>query len=73
MCSALRAADLDGDGNLDLVTTNSVLGNGESNHSISVLMGRSDGTFRRPALYRHLGYQPTMATTADLNEDGNST
>ncbi len=70
MCSALTAADLDGDGNVDLVTTNSVLGNGASNHSISVLMGRSDGTFGPPAVYRHLGYQPTMPTTADLNGDG---
>jgi len=70
MCSALTAADLNEDGHLDLVTTNSVLGNGASNHSISVLLGRGDGTFRAPAVYRHLGYQPTMATTADLNGDG---
>jgi hypothetical protein len=70
MCSALTAADLDGDGFLDLVTTNSVLGNGASNHSVSVLMGHADGTFGPPVVYRHLGYQPTMPTTADLDEDG---
>lgn len=70
MCSALTAADLNEDGHLDLVTTNSVLGNGASNHSISVLLGRGDGTFRAPTVYPHLGYQPTMPTTADLNGDG---
>jgi len=70
MCSALTTADLNEDGHLDLVTTNSVLGNGASNHSISVLLGRGDGTFRAPAVYRHLGYQPTMPTTADVNGDG---
>jgi FG-GAP-like repeat/EF hand len=70
MCSALTAADLSGDGILDLVTTNSVLGNGASNHSISVLLGKPGGTFRSAVVYRHLGYQPTMATTADLNGDG---
>jgi len=70
MCSALTAADLNEDGHLDLVTTNSVLGNGASNHSISVLLGRGDGTFRAPTVYRHLGYQPTMPTTADVNGDG---
>ena len=70
MCSALTAADLNEDGHLDLVTTNSVLGNGASNHSISILLGHADGTFGRAVVYRHLGYQPTMATTADLNGDG---
>jgi len=70
MCSALTAADLNEDGHLDLVTTNSVLGNGASNHSISVLLGHGDGTFGHAVVYRHLGYQPTMATTADLNGDG---
>jgi FG-GAP-like repeat/EF hand len=70
MDSALTAADLNEDGILDLVTTNSVLGNGASNQSISVLIGRGDGTFRAPSVYRHLGYQPTMAVTADLNGDG---
>lgn len=70
MCSALTAADLNEDGIPDLVTTNSVLGNGASNHSISVLLGKPGGTFRPAVVYRHLGYQPTMATTADLNGDG---
>ena len=70
MCSALTAADLNEDGHLDLITTNSVLGNGASNHSISVLLGQGDGTFGPPTVYRHLGYQPTMPTTADVNGDG---
>jgi len=69
MCSALTAADLNGDGHLDLVTTNSVLGNGASNHSISVLLGKPGGSFEPPVVYGHLGYQPTMPATADLNGD----
>ncbi|HTG48602.1 MAG TPA: VCBS repeat-containing protein [Actinomycetota bacterium] len=70
MCSSLTAADLNEDGIPDLVTTNSVLGNGASNHSISVLLGEPGGGFGSAVVYRHLGYQPTMATTADLNGDG---
>ena len=61
---------LDGDGNLDLVTANSFLGHGASNHSVSILMGRGDGTFEQAILYRHVGAQPTMVAIADLNEDG---
>jgi FG-GAP-like repeat len=70
MCSGVSIADLDDDGNPDLVTANSFLGQGASNHSVSVLMGRGDGTFARAILYRHVGTQPTMVAIADLNEDG---
>jgi len=70
MCSSLTAADLNEDGIPDLVTTNSVLGNGASDRSISVLLGEPGGGFGSAVVYRHLGYQPTMATTADLNGDG---
>jgi FG-GAP-like repeat len=70
MCSGVSVADLDGDGNPDLVTANSFLGQGASNHSVSILMGRGDGTFERAILYRHVGTQPTMVAIADLDEDG---
>jgi hypothetical protein len=70
MCSGVSVADLDGDGNPDLVTANSFLGQGASNHSVSILMGRGDGTFEPAILYRHVGTQPTMVAIADLDEDG---
>jgi hypothetical protein len=70
ICSALTAADLNEDGNLDLVTTNSVLRRRreQPQHLGSARAG--DGTFQAPAVHRALGYQPTMAATADVDGDG---
>jgi FG-GAP-like repeat len=70
MCSGLAAADLNGDGALDLVTADSLLGHGASEHTVSVLLGRGDGTFLPATLYPNIGTQPTMVAVADLNGDG---
>ncbi len=59
---AIVAADVDGDGNTDLVTAN-------ANGSISILYGNGDGTFK-PAVMLNVGQSPRAIAVADLNGDG---
>jgi PKD domain-containing protein/VCBS repeat protein/Big-like domain-containing protein len=59
---SLAAADLDGDGVLDLVTAN-------LSHSLSILRGNGDGTYDRREDFP-VGETPYSATTADFNRDG---
>jgi len=58
----VSTADLDGDGNLDLVASANYAG-------IAVLMGHGDGTFA-PAQGYAAGAQPTQITIHDLDADG---
>ena len=60
---ALAVADFNGDGNLDLVVTNS------NSASITVLLGASDGSFGDP-LTTVTGAKPTALVAADLDGDG---
>jgi len=71
MVSGLAAGDLNGDGNADIVTANSLLGHSDSEQTDSVLLGNGDGTFTRAVVYRNPGRQPTTVRLADLNGDGN--
>ncbi|MGD0824369.1 MAG: VCBS repeat-containing protein, partial [Terriglobales bacterium] len=57
------AADLKGDGKLDLVVTNS------QSNTLGVLLGNGDGTFQ-PAVTYHTLYFPMNAVVADVNGDG---
>jgi hypothetical protein len=59
----LYAADLDGDGDFDLITANAISDN------ISVLLGNGDGTFAAQATYA-TGSGPYSVHTADLDGDG---
>ena len=59
---AVSAADLDGDGDTDLVTDN-------QDGTVSVLVRRSDGTFRAPRAYAMGGSSDVMARE-DLDGDG---
>ncbi len=59
----MRAADLNGDGKLDLVVANYNSG------TVSVLIGNGDGTFQPPVDYT-VGAKPRHVCIADFNHDG---
>ena len=59
---SVALGDLNRDGSLDLVATNSSAG------SISVLVGNGDGTFRAPLLF-DTGREPVAVAVGDFNRD----
>lgn len=61
--SSVAVGDLNGDGTLDLVTTNA---NGDN---VSVLFGKRNGTFR-PYVNYPTGSRPASVQIGDLNRDG---
>ncbi|WP_417265551.1 FG-GAP-like repeat-containing protein [Brumimicrobium sp.] len=58
----VEAADLDGDGNLDVVLVNFNM------NRAAVLMGNGDGTFQSPVAYT-TNAGPTIVQVADINND----
>jgi hypothetical protein len=61
---ALASGDFNGDGQPDLVVVN------QNNNTISILLGKPDGTFAPQAVYA-TGPLPTAVTVGDFNRDGN--
>ncbi len=64
----LTAADLNGDGNGDLVVTNNTLST--SGGAVSVLLGNEDGTFQTAVTYPTAGAGAVAAVIDDVNGDG---
>jgi hypothetical protein len=60
---AMNIGDFNGDGNMDVVTANSVSGN------VSVLLGNGTGAFAKAVQYA-TGINPTDVTVGDFNGDG---
>jgi uncharacterized protein (TIGR03437 family) len=68
---AMVAGDFNGDGKLDLAVANagSFSAAGTNLGSVSVLLGKGDGTFQAAVTYPAYQY-PTFLTAADVNGDG---
>lgn len=64
-CQDVAIADLDGDGHADLVTANTF----QASKSVSVLLGRGDGSFASPVDHV-IACSPLRLGVGDLNEDG---
>jgi probable HAF family extracellular repeat protein len=69
MATALAAGDFDGNGTLDLAATNVGAPPGFEGSTVSVLLGRGDGTFGAPADFE-VGTTPMGVVTTDFNHDG---
>ena len=72
---ALAIADVNGDGNPDLIVGNGCNSSGtcstyDKNHQLGVLLGKGDGTFRPVVPYPSGGYEVNSITAIDLNGDG---
>lgn len=61
--TSLAAADLNGDGKIDLVSAN------KGNNNISVFFGNGNGTFQNPTNYA-TGNSPVYVALADFNNQG---
>src|ERR1022692_2252166 len=68
--NSMAVADLNGDGNLDLVVSN-IEGAGCHGGGVGVLLGNGDGTFKTAQTYCTSGGGYSSIFVADLNNDGN--
>jgi hypothetical protein len=68
------AADLNGDGKLDLLVANQCAASGTcpygTNGTVGVLMGKGDGTFQTAVTYSSGGYSAESMALGDVNGDG---
>ncbi len=62
LTNTVIAADIDGDGHLDLIAT-------DARSQLSILLGKGDGTFK-PRIAYAAGEAPSGVAVADFNKDG---
>jgi len=68
--TSVAVADVNGDGKLDLLVSNSERPKGKRGKgSVGVLLGNGDGTFQTPTVSNSGGYSPQAIAIADLNGD----
>lgn len=67
---SLAAADIDGDGNTDLVVANYCSPSACPNGAVNVLLGNGDGSFRPAITYGTGGSGTDSVAVADVNSDG---
>jgi hypothetical protein len=67
--ASLAVADFNLDGKLDIVTANRLEANGASPGSVSVLLGKGDGTFQSTENF-DTGLTPSEVVVGDFNRDG---
>jgi hypothetical protein len=67
---SVAVADLNGDGNLDLIVANEEQSKSDSQGSISVMLGKGNGKFRAPVNYSSGGESAYSVVVADVNGDG---
>ena len=69
--ASVVAADVNGDGKLDLLVANACVGVSNcANGGVGVLLGNGDGTFQAPVSYNSGGYDASSIRVADVNGDG---
>ncbi len=67
---SMAVADVDGDGNLDLLTANECADATCAGGNVGVLLGNGDGTFQPGTPYPSGGYYTRSLAVMDLNGDG---
>ena len=67
---SVAIADLNGDGKLDLVVANEQQSKSDSQGSISVMLGKGNGTFHAAVNYSSGGESAYSISIADVNGDG---
>lgn len=69
--TSVAVADVNGDGNLDIVVANKCGdANCSTNGNVGVLLGNSDGTFQTAVTYGSGAYGAASVAIADVNGDG---
>lgn len=69
--NSIQVADVNGDGNPDLLVVNECSDDTCTSGNVGVLLGNGDGTFRSPVTYGSGGYYADSLAVADVNRDGN--
>ena len=67
---SVDVADVNGDGTPDLVVANECASSDCANGSVSILLGKGDGTFQAAVSYNSGGHDALSVTVWDVNGDG---